>query len=379
MILDNKKGSRRLLLAAIVSVFLVVTWLLLASTPTEERDPASMPLMPVTVVALTPENQHLTVGMTALTEARWVTGVVAAVQGRVKALPESLEPGSLVEKGDLLALLEATPYQAEVDSAASRLAATKLALSRARHEQSVALNVGRSTNTPLSRHELQVEAAQAEQQAAESALAHARQQLNDTRIAAPFDGIILQRKVTPGQWVQMGELLYEIADRHSLDVRVSISEKRWQRLGDIRPGKTATIKTHSGDVWPATVRFLSPSRAQKTRQRELVLKISSPFEAANSLLPDQQVEAVFSGPERIGIFDAPASVLTADGKVWTLDDNDQLQLENIELLFQGVERVLIRFHHESERSRRVVLYPLGSMLQGQQVTPRQEKLAGGLL
>ena len=65
----------------------------------------------------------------------------------------------------------------------------------------------------------------------------------------------------------------------------------------------------------------------------------------------------------------PLSALTRDGFVWTLDSQDRLQKEWVTLVGQQQDQVFVRFDKQSEQSRRVVVYPLISMLVGKQMAP----------
>ncbi|WP_179957675.1 efflux RND transporter periplasmic adaptor subunit [Exilibacterium tricleocarpae] len=361
-------------IAAIVVFSGTVTWLSFyeAEAPLPAGDNAA--LLPVTVVALEPEAKTLSITTTGITEARWPTSVVAAVGGRVEMLATEAEPGNLVSRDQTLLQLRSTDYRAAVDAAASRLADARLTLAREQHEQTVTLKTGGRLTTPFARRELQVAAAKAEVNAAESALADARQRLSDTHVKAPFTAIVLERHVTPGQWVQTGEPLLRIAASESLDVRVELPARLWQRLGNVSSRTQAEVITPTGGRWPAGVRYLSPTRERETRQRSLILKVATPYQGEHPLLPDQQVDVVFSGPAQADVFAAPASVLTTDGQVWTVDANGQLVLEDIEILHEGINRVLIRFESRRQQPRRLVRYPLGSMLEGQQVAPEPEPL-----
>lgn len=55
--------------------------------------------------------------------------------------------------------------------------------------------------------------------------------------------------------------------------------------------------------------------------------------------------------------------------MWTLDSNDRLRKELVSLIGQGNQVLDIRFNQQSEQVRRVVQYPLSSMLIGKQVAP----------
>ncbi|MDE1465405.1 efflux RND transporter periplasmic adaptor subunit [Spartinivicinus poritis] len=328
------------------------------------------PLLPVTIVELHAERRQVNVQLPAVSQARWATQVAAAVEGRVIKLPKALEPGSLVKQNQLMLALQAIGYQAEATNAAKQLAEAKLALVKLKYEQTVAKKSGGHLANAYARLEPQIAVAKQAVKAATNALAYAQQRLADTKIQAPFPAIILQRYVTPGQWVQPGDQLFLIAASDSIDIKVEIPEHVWQQLGAFKSIQTATVVSSNDTTWPATTRYINPIRNEVTRQRSVVLKVNRPYNGEQRLLPDQQVMVHFQGPSQPQLFDAPASVLTQDGYVWTVDKQQLLRREAVTLMHQNIERVWVRFNKEPDKTRQIVIYPLGTMLDGQKIQPR---------
>ena len=327
-------------------------------------------LLPVSVQILAPKVKKLMVNTTGVTQARWVTKLVAVVEGRVGTLEEGLEPGMLVESNQILLKQQSSAYYAAVDRAASQLAEANLNLKKTLHQQTVAKNSNAVLHTPYARYEPQVHSAQGNVKAARSALANARQQLEDTKIRSPFSAIILERQVTPGQWLQAGQQIFLLADKNSIDVRVELSDSDWNQLATTSVNAPAIITTNENEIWQGRIRYIAPTRDKSTRQRSLIVKINNPYTSLKNrkrLLPDTQVNIQFDGKSEAQVFILPASTLTEDGDIWTLDGRDQLQKESVQLFSQTAEEIVVRFKLNSDKERRVVLYPLGSMIQGQQV------------
>lgn len=327
-------------------------------------------LLPVSVQTLAPEVKKLMVNTTGVTQARWVTKLVAAVEGRVSTLEESLEPGMLVESHQILLKQQSSAYHAAVDRASSQLAEANLNLKKTLHQQTVAKNSNAILHTPYARYEPQVKSAEGSVKAAKSALANARQQLDDTKIRSPFSAIILERQVTPGQWLQAGQQIFLLADKNSIDVRVELSDSDWNQLSTTSVNAPAIITTNEDEAWQGSIRYIAPTRDKSTRQRSLIVKINNPYVSLKNrkrLLPDTQVKIQFDGKSETQVFILPASTLTEDGDIWTLNAEGHLQLEKVQLFSQTAEEVVVRFKENTNQERRVVLYPLGSMIQGQKV------------
>lgn len=358
---------------SVTALAAVLAWLLLAEEPAAElaEEPAES-FQAVTVVSAQPQDKELILKATGLTKPRWQAVVSAAVSGRAQPFASPLEPGMLLKQGETLVQIEPSRYQAAMQRANSELANAELKLARVRYEQQVAKRTGGKLRTAFARHEPQVSAAEAERRAARTNLNEARQRLQDSTIAVPFDAIVLSRTVTPGQWLNEGDNLLQIAASDSLDIEVFLTDKQWQQLQ--QPDQLADLETGlqviapDGQRWPARVRYLNPVRDSQSRQRSLVLAVDQPYQAAKPLLIDQQVSVELPGKVQLNVFMLPASVLTDDGQLWTLDDKDQLQLETVVLVEQQDQHVWLTFTEQPEQQRRVVRYPLNSMLVGQQVT-----------
>lgn len=363
------KSSRWLIASALFLITTLMGLFLYEGDQVEDFEEEAL-LLPVSITTLMPKTKQLTVNTTGVTQARWVTNLVAAVEGRAEVLEAGLEPGILVEREQVILRQQDSAYQAAVDAANSRLAEAQLNLKRTLHQQTVAKNSKAILHTPYARFEPQVKSAQDSVKAAKSALINAQQHLSDTQIRAPFPAIILERQVTPGQWLQAGQQLFLLADKNSIDVRVELSDNDWNQLASTEIDSAADITTSEGETWQGSIRYIAPTRDKSTRQRSLILKVENPYVALSErkrLLPDTQVNVQFSGKSEAQVFILPASTLTEDGDVWTLNTEAQLQLEKVQLFSQTAEEIVVRFKQNSDNERRVVLYPLGSMIQGQQV------------
>lgn len=351
--------------AAIAAFGAVIVWFLSSETPGPKDATPSPARLPVSLVETRPTTASVDYRTTGLTRPRWPMDVIAAVEGRVEVLPARLEAGTLLSQGEALVQLMDSVYRSELQSAKAGVAGAQLELSKAEREQAV---LKKDAVTAFGRREPHVRAAEASLSAARAVQAAAEQRLRDTVVTAPFAAILIERRVAPGQWIATGDVLFRLAASDSIDVEVELSESLWRRLGDLDGDVRASVTAPSGRQWPATLRYLSPVVDPVSRQRGLILKVANPYQGKPPLLPDQQVSVRFMGPELAHVVSAPATVLTQDGKVWTVQDQ-RLVLEDIELLDEQPETILLRFSRQPERARALVRYPLGIMLEGQLVAP----------
>lgn len=362
---------------SILAVALGVSAIFVALVMADYLEPQPTPIKekaelkaPVSIVEVTPQAHESSLTLLATTAARWPIQLKASSTAQLAWLDSQLEPGVTVAKGDILAKLETSALASNLAQAKSQVTQAQLNLKQAKHEQTVALKMlSAKSSSPFARREPQVAAAKAELDRAQQALQSANKLLSEANIVAPFDAIILRRMISPGEWLESGQVLFELAASDSVDVALPVSDLHWQKVQGALSKPEISVSNRAGQHWPAKVRYVAPQADANTRQRQVVLAVSEPYAEKEKLLPNQQVKVVVSLGNQQSIATLPLSALTRDGFVWTLDNQDRLQKEWVTLVGQQQDQVFVRFNKQSEQSRRVVVYPLISMLVGKQMAP----------
>ncbi|WP_135384225.1 efflux RND transporter periplasmic adaptor subunit [Vibrio tasmaniensis] len=360
-----------------LSVLVGCAAILIALVVVDELEPeATQPvkkeavLAPVSVLEVTPSQHQSTLTVLGVTAARWPVQLKASSSAQLKWLDESVEPGNLVNKGDVLARLDTSAVDANLAQALSSLKQAELELKQAKHEQTVALKMlNPKTSSSFARREPQLLAAKANLQQAKQAYLSAQKLLEESVITAPFNAVIMKRHISPREWIEAGQVTFELAASDSIDIELPISEMHWQQVQAALTEPSIMVVNRSGNQWPAKVRYVSPQVDSVTRQRQVVLSVEAPYQSKPRLFPNQQVQAVVNLGLKDNVLSVPLSAMTRDGYVWTLDSNDRLRKESVSLIGQGNQVLDIRFNQQSEQVRRVVQYPLSSMLIGKQVEP----------
>ena len=369
-ILKRKLGF----ILAALGFCLVVLWMLDDSRRTEPLADAAPPVLPVTVVAVQPGTAEIGLDAIGISRARWPVAVTATVSGHVEFVHERLVPGQLIDAGTVLVRIEDRRFRSDLARAQAGVADAELQLAQMQNERHVARELGK-TRSAFGRREPHVAAAQAQLQAAMALVETAERRLADTEIAAPFDAMLLGEQVSPGQYINAGDELFYIASSASLDVEVELSADQWRRLGHLNSETWIEVSTPRGRIWDAKLRYLNPVMDATTRQRSLVLEVEEPYRGSGPLLPEQQVDVRFPGPELTNVVRAPASALTEDGRVWTVFEG-RLVLEAIELLDETPDQIFFRYRQFPGHERQLVQFPLGTMLSGQRVSTQFDTAAG---
>lgn len=326
---------------------------------------------PVSAIDVVPSDHDTSLNLLATTTARWPVQLKATSSAQLAWLNPDIEPGALVEKGTELARLDSSALASHLAEARSNVKQAELSLKQALHEQTVALKMlSPNKSSPFARREPQVSVARAELVRAKQALVSSEKILQEARIVAPFDAVVMRRNVSPREWLESGQVLFELAASDSLDVELPVSNLNWQKVQLALVMPQIQVMNQDGQRWPAKVRYVAPQADSTTRQRQVVLSVSHPYRMPTRLLPNQQVKVEVNLGRQPNIVTLPMSAITRDGYVWTISEDQRLQKERVQSVGQQPNQVYVRFEQESAKQRKVVIYPLISMLPGKRVSPQ---------
>ncbi|MEX0304508.1 MAG: efflux RND transporter periplasmic adaptor subunit [Leisingera sp.] len=217
--------------------------------PADENPPAEEPEAPQRMLAevhiLKPEARHATITTHGQVSPRWQSRLSAEVGGRVVSVSSSLLTGARFQKGETLARIEDSTYRSAAASARSALATAERALLEEGQRGKLALENWEASGlggeaTGLTLRRPQLAEARAGVEAARAALAQAEYELQQTRITAPFDGVVASRSLNPGEVVQAGTQIAEVFDTSVFEVTAPLSASQFVQLG-ASEGATAVL------------------------------------------------------------------------------------------------------------------------------------------
>lgn len=351
----------------------------LASCGNEPTPPAEA--RPVGVVTVEAGQFADDIQLSGEVQAKKDVGLAFRIGGRVLERPVNI--GDRVAAGQLIARLEPALEQ-------NALAAAKAALEAARGEVSTTRNTferqerlmaqGFTTRPRFDQAQRAQETAQAQLENAEAQVELARDRLGFTELRADAPGVVTARRIEPGEVVQPGQIVVQIArddgrdavfnvpaavlDSHLTDARIRV------RLADA-PAVTAYGR----------VREVAPQADPVTRTFEVRVGLQDPPEA-------MRLGSTVVGTIELttaAIVSIPASALTQQGQspaVWIVDPaKSTVSLRNVDILrfdpgtvilSQGLEpgetvvSAGIQALHPGQRVR---------PLPGRQPSPRQQAAA----
>jgi RND family efflux transporter MFP subunit len=231
-----------------------------------------------------------------------------------------------VARGDALAKIEDTTLrllqdelQAEIMRAQARL---KFLESEERRFTKLAeSNLAAATQLDQTRSERDV--ARGDLQVARSRLAQNNDKLRRTTISAPFNGVVVERLMTPGERVSEGSDVVRLVDHEHLEViaRAPLENYPYVREGlnlELRAGPLISM---------GTVRTVVAVGDENTHQFEIRLDLDgSPFPVGQTV----RVAVPVSGVKDVLTVPRDALVLRPEGiTVFIIDANDQAQQVNV--------------------------------------------------
>ena len=230
-------------------------------------------------------------------EAQWsFLGDVSALQHARLAAGASGEVrrvlvrvGDRVQQGDMLVEIDPSLASARVRAAAASKQAGSAQFERAQRDAERLRVAGPDIAAAA---EIEQATSERKRAAAErgrlgAAEAEARAELGRHRVKAPFEGVIANRRVDPGDWVDPGVEVIELIDDRAVEVLASIPPEVASFLSI---GDKASL-SRQGQTTPATLRGIV--RALDSESRTVRLRLA-PDEPASWLLPGAAVDVLLT-------------------------------------------------------------------------------------
>jgi RND family efflux transporter MFP subunit len=335
----------------------------------------------VSVVTVHSGNYTATVTAHGAASPHFELKLTAQVSGQVETLEEVFETGRRLEKGALMARLDDSAYKASVASARKDLADARLLMLEEKRKglqvkaEWASSGISGKPDSELVLRKPQHDAAQAAVADAEAALASALKNLQQTKITAPFDALVVKRLIAPGSYLQAGTEIATLYGTDRLEMAVSFSADDWDKLPDAKHLESgewpaALTNVENGQCWTGRVLRTEQHLEQSTRQRTLILAVDNPLDASPPLLPETFLLATITGRTIGNLWKLPSSALSQKGEIWHVTDDGTLDRFSARAKFSDAENVYIAApDHLTDGPHKVLVHPLSGYLQGMTVNP----------
>ena len=359
-------SGRKSTLLTLLAIVLILALALAAgayvvkSAPKAKRQKpvAEAPL--VTTAVLTSSTEQVLISAMGTVIPASELSLKTEVSGRVVEVHKAFEVGSRLASGDTLLRLEPTDYQAALAQAQSHVAEAtyNLAIEEGNQEiarQEWALYDGKDTSTEQDRelalrqpHLLKT---QAEYRAALAAQTQAELDLQRTVLSAPFNALVTSKSAEPGSYLSAQDSVATLVntDRYWVQVSLPVDRLDWVLFPEQGEGHGSRVKISAGKKRRVgTVHKLLGDLGENGRMARLLVEVTDPLDLARPLeqrqplLLGEYVRVEIDGKMLDDVVSIPRSALHDGNRIWLVDEQLQLQIAAVDVLWRDSDRVLLR-------------------------------------
>jgi len=256
--------------------------------------------------------------------------ITPKISGKVVKL--NFDVGDKVHAGDVLAILESTNIQAQLNEAQAGLEEANREFKR----QSGMWANGVTTRAAF-------DAAETQRQAARARVDQIRINMRDMIVRAPFDGTIATKSTEVGEVISsviMGQVagtlpagaICTIVDLNTLEVEADVNEGSIAQLHEGQPAEVS-VDAFPGQKWRGVLRQIIPTADRAKATVKVKVKILDPgdrllpeMSATASFLNNQRTETELREPAKLWI---PKSAI-AGGNVAVVDKTNHVALRAVQ-------------------------------------------------
>lgn len=324
-----------------------------------KREP-SPPLVEVTTLGYR-HHQLLVTGMGTVLASKEIN-LTPGVGGEIIEMSEILVPGGFFASGEHLLSIDPVDYKLEILLLKSELARAQSDLGLEMGNQNIARKeyeiLGQEVSEAekkLMLREPQLEAQKATLQGLQARLALAELQLKRTKVAAPFNGVVLSRSVNLGTRVGESTVLGKLVgtDEFWLKLAIPVDQLRWIIFpGDVSPqGSEVRIflqgKRNGSSLRTGRVFRLAADLEEQGRMAIVYVAVKDPL----CLLPENSdkqklllgsfVRADIAGTTLSSVVPINRDHLRDGNTIWLMKDDNTLEIRPVDIAARTSTQVLI--------------------------------------
>ena len=209
------------------------------------------------------ENYTQVITLNGQTEAQRMVEVKAEINGNIAKV--FVEEGTNVKKGQVIAEIETNDLYATLLVAREELTQREIEYRAAEN----LANKGFNSKIRLATSKAELENARANLKRAEINVAN-------TKLRAPFSGVLETRPVELGTYVQSGDAIGKIVDLDPIYAVVHVSEVR---VSSVKKGSSASVTFPDGRAFDGRIRYVASSADQATRTFRVEVEVANPKHA----------------------------------------------------------------------------------------------------
>jgi RND family efflux transporter MFP subunit len=342
---------KKLLPLAIIAVAVVVMLALAAMRPKPPQRPAAPRVAAVEVVVVEQAPAGFEVRTQGTVQPRTQTTLVSEVGGTVLSVADNFVAGGRFRRGELLLRVDPKDYEVAVLRAEATLASRRALLDQeeARSEQAAKdwASLGRSgTPNPLVLRTPYLAEARANVRSAEADLAAAKINLERTRIRAPFDGLLREKRADVGQYVNVGAALGVLAATDVAEIRLPLTEADLAVIeigaNGGPPVRLVARGAAAEQQWTGRLVRSEGVFDERSRVMHVVVQVDDPYRGDGRALQfGSFVEARLPATLDRRVISVPRRALRGMDQLLLVDDDSRLRMRSVEVLRADQDRVYV--------------------------------------
>lgn len=191
---------------------------------------------------------------TGRTQAVRTATLSAEIDGQIESILK--EEGDYVEKNDIIAEIEVNDLKSRLKEAQKRLSQRQIEYKAAKSLQNKGFN-----------SKVKLASASADLETAQTNLNKAQIDYENTKIKAPFSGILNTQSIEIGDHVSNGTSLFTLSDLDTIEFTGYVSEHDVLKL---QKGADVTIRRLDGSTKQAKLTYIAPSADELTRSFRII-------------------------------------------------------------------------------------------------------------
>ena len=405
----------------LVLLALLITTLITINRNPPEQKALSKTLMKVDAIRVKRGDQLIQISSQGSVTPVNETPLVIQTSGRIVDVSPEFVNGSFLNKGDILIRLDDKNYHSALMQAKSQLASINTLAIKERGFATVAKKEVRRSKKKFKNqeakdlylHKPQLDEIEAKYRSAQADVTRAQQDLDNTIIKAPYDGLIKNKQVSFGLFVSSGTRIADILSADKAEVRLSIPLDKISYLSipessilsdstvpknpeadtdtnetldnnDTRADEITsafyspvTIVASYGDTkhqWAAKLVRSENVLDNRNHSLNVIAEIDDPYQRSNTAISNKRtplyfgtfVDATIEGRVIKNSIKLPRFALRSGKNVWVIDEDSRLYSRQVDFVYPAGDFIYITAG--LKENELVCLTHLGSVIPGTKVS-----------
>ena len=321
-----------------------------------------------------------TIKASGVVKPRYSLAMTSQVSGEVIRISPQFEAGQVIPKGHIVAQLQNSELNSAVASAENTLASAKLALKEEQRQGELArkewqaAGISGEPGSDLVLRAPQLAAAKATVDAANAALKHAYTKLQQSKLTAPFNALVVARTISLGSYLNTASVIGTLYSVDRAEIQIDLSNSDWLKLPD--------SKTLLQENWPALISSIDDKHTwqgkilsvnqhinETTRMRSLLVSLDNPLGHTPALMAGAFVTVSIEGKPLDNLWKLPNTALSQKSEIWYIDKDNRLAAFETTPRFVDSQYVYIQVPTPMlNKTYQILVQPYNSYLKGTLVT-----------